>query len=82
MGCSCLGHAVKIKSNIVTSSTKLYFPKKKGKISENRDERNLENFLKSYRTKISTECSNISSSCMSVSNDEQENDKRDDERIN
>ena len=82
MGCSCLGPGIKIKSNINTVSNQLYIQKKKEKIPENTKEENLENLLKSYKTKINTECSNISSSRISLSDDVQGDEKRNSENKN
>ena len=71
MGCSCLGPAVKIKSNISVNNLQ-YSQKKETNIKENAEGNNVEDFSKSCKAKISTECSNISSSYISISDDDEE----------
>ena len=81
MGCSCLGRVVKITSNI--DANNLQYSQKKEKRIEEEREKNMEDVLKSYKTKIDIECSHISSSCISISDDDdQECDKRNTENKN
>ena len=75
MGCSCFDPAVKIKSNI-SSNNIIYFNKAEEKKTEDEEEKNFQDFLKSFKAKIIAEHSNISSSCLSFSDDDKEDSKR------
>ena len=83
MGCSCIGRVAKIKSNIAVNNLQ-YFKKEWKKMEKETEEQKVENFLKSYKTRIDTECSNISSSFISISDDDdpgdQEYSKRDENK--
>ena len=69
MGCSCLGPTVKIKTNITVNNLRSSKKKEKNK-KENIEGKNVEDPSRSCRARISTECSNVSSSCISISDDD------------
>ena len=69
MGCSCLGTETKIKSNISTNGI-IYFNKVKGKKTQDIEDESFQDFLKSFKAKIIIDSSNISSSCLSLSDDD------------
>ena len=71
MGCSYLGSETKIKSNISANSI-IYCDKAEQKKMEDPEDKSFQDFLKSFNAKIITNCSNISSSCLSFSDGDAE----------
>ena len=69
MGCSCLGPTIKIKS-IISATNKSY--------PQDVEEKNAES--KCLEVKIKSGNSNISSSCISFSDDAQEDDKKENKK--
>ena len=75
MGCSCIGPIIKIKSNISVND-QLYSNKEEVKKTDDKEENNFQNHSKSLNAKVIIECSNISSSRLSFSDDAKNDDER------
>ena len=81
MGCSCLGPNIKIKSNIPVDNQPNYH-KEELKKPEDKAKKIFKNLPKISGAKMKTDCSNISSSCLSFSDDDKEDDKKENENKN
>ena len=81
MGCSCLGPNIKIKSNIPVNNQSNYY-KEELKNPEDQGKKIFKILPKISEAKMKTECSNISSSCLSFSDDDKEDDKKENENKN
>ena len=60
---------MKIKSNISTNSI-IYFNTIEEKKTQDIEDKSFQDFLKSFNAKIITDSSNVSSSCLSFSDDD------------
>ena len=75
MGCSYLGGETKIESNISANSI-IYFDKAEQKKTEDPEDKSFQDFLKSFNAKIITNYSYISSSYISYSDDDVQEDSK------
>ena len=80
MGNYCLESTIKSKTNIPVIQPN--FKEEEAKKEEDKEEKDFQDFSKSSKKKIITECSNISSSRLSVSDDVQDDDGNENENKN
>ena len=81
MGCFCLGPTIKLNSTISVSN-QLYSQIEEVKKLGNKEEKSYQDFSKSINSKVEIECSNISSSRLSFSDDVQKDEERENEKNN
>ena len=80
MGNYCLESTIKSKTNIPVIQPN--FQEEEAKKEEDKEEKDFQDFSKSSKKKIITECSNISSSRLSFSDDVQKDEEREIEKNN
>ena len=81
MGCPCLGPSIKFNSTI-SVSIQVNSHKEEIKKVVNRGEKSFQNFSRSLNAKLNKEFSNISSSSVNFSDDDQKDDERENEKNN